>query len=62
MNDTRDVNERTTYCILHQLFPMKTMRLMSASDDNLSIFFCDIPPMHLTAASLDRMCSRVGTG
>ena len=43
------------------------MRLMSASDDNLSTFFCDIPPMHLSplirlalnAASLDRTCSRV---
>ena len=29
------------------MFPIKALRLMSASDDNLSIFFCGIPPMHL---------------
>jgi hypothetical protein len=38
-NDTRDDNERATYCIIHQLFPINTLRLMSASDVNLSIFF-----------------------
>jgi hypothetical protein len=32
-NDTRDANKRATYCIIHQLFPIKTMRLMSAFDD-----------------------------
>ena len=43
---------------------------MSASDDNLSIFFCSIPPIHLitpillalNAASLDRTCSRDAVG
>jgi hypothetical protein len=40
---------------------------MSASDVNLSIFFCGVSPMHLIPypyikhTSLDRTCSRVGT-
>jgi hypothetical protein len=38
INDTRDVNECATYCIIHQLFPINTMRFMSASNGNLSIF------------------------
>ena len=37
----------TLIVIIHQLFLIKTMRLMSAFDDSLSIFFCGIPPMHL---------------
>jgi hypothetical protein len=65
-NNTRDANERATYCIIHKLFPIKTLRLMPASDVNLSIFFCSVSPMHLmppillalNAASLDCMCSR----
>lgn len=62
--------KRATYCIIHQLFLVKALRLMFASDDNLSIFFCGIPPMHLmppilltlNAASLDRTYSRDATG
>ena len=46
-NDTRDANKRAIYCIIHQLFPIKTMCLMSASDDNLFIFFCGVTPIHL---------------
>jgi len=34
-NDTRDANERTTYYIIHKLFPIKALRLMSASNENL---------------------------
>jgi hypothetical protein len=34
------------YYIIHQLFPIKTMRLMSASDVNLFIFFCSVSPMY----------------
>jgi hypothetical protein len=43
-NDTSDANERATYCIIHQLFPIKMMGLMAASDDNLSIFFYSTHP------------------
>jgi hypothetical protein len=42
-----DANERATYCIIHQLFPIKTLRLMSASNGTLSIFFSGVSPMHL---------------
>jgi hypothetical protein len=36
IHDTRYANERATYCIIHQLFPrIKTLLLMSPSDDNL---------------------------
>jgi hypothetical protein len=31
-NDTRDANECATYCVIHQLFPIETLRVMSASD------------------------------
>jgi hypothetical protein len=34
------------------------MRLMSASDDNLTIFFCDIPPMHLDPLIRERRFPR----
>jgi hypothetical protein len=32
---------------IHQLFPIKTLRLMSASNVNLSVLFCGVSPMHL---------------
>jgi len=28
IHDTRNANERATYCIIHQLFPITTLRLM----------------------------------
>ena len=59
--------------IIHQLFPVKAMCLMSASDNNLFIFFGGVTPIHLihlitpipsalNAASLERGYSHAGTG
>jgi hypothetical protein len=39
-NDTRDTNTRATYYIIHELLLIKALRVMSAFDNNLSIFFC----------------------
>jgi hypothetical protein len=62
-NDTIDANKRVTYCIIHELLLIKALRLMSAFDDNLFIFFCGVSP-HASdppPSPLDCTCSRVGT-
>ena len=46
-NDTRDTNKCTTYCIIYELLLIKALRLMSAFDDNLFIFFYSISPMRI---------------
>ena len=43
---TKGANKRAT-CIIYQSFMIKTLRLMSASDNNLSISFCVVPRMRL---------------
>jgi hypothetical protein len=50
-NDTRAANERTTYCIIHESLPVKTMRLMSAPDNILCIFLCSFTHLHLISPS-----------
>jgi hypothetical protein len=68
-NDTRDANKRATYCIIHELLLIKALRLMSAVNDSLFIFFCGVSPPHLIPYSPrfeprlpPPYCSRVGTG
>jgi hypothetical protein len=57
-NDTRDVNKRATYCIIHQFFPIKTC-LIPISTPLFSLWYSthvSDPPIRLAlnAASLDR--------